>query len=376
MPAFFSERVGGVEIQTYLISRYLSVRSWDMHFIAETNDPQKIDSTEMYDGIQVHWIQKRGLFSFFRSDISQWLTRIKPSLIYQRGRSRFTSSPIAYQYAHNSKAKLVYHCAENNDFSRHFNIREVLRSDKNILKKFVLLLHAFLSDQFFEKTIKRSGRIIAQTHEQAESFKKVYGLPSTIIPSSQEIPEVTVTKSQPPIVFWIAHAGRRKRLELFVELAKRLHKQNIKFIFAGTLPHEDYKTEIFSLMRGLTNIEYMGPLSWKDSNAMFAKAAIFINTTEPNREGFPNTYIQAWLHETPVVTLDCDPDDVIEKNGIGRHSSSFEKMADDVIELISDHDLRSNMGKKARAYAIEHHNIEKTVDELDRLFSEIIHIKE
>ena len=107
---------------------------------------------------------------------------------------------------------------------------------------------------------------------------------------------------------------------------------------------------------------------------MFAQASVFVNTTMPGREGFPNTYIQAWMHETPVVTLDCDPDEIIKTHGLGFHSSSFEKMVDDVSKLCTDKELRLSMGKRAHAYALEHHDIRKLADQVDKLFSRIIEV--
>ncbi|KAB2878367.1 glycosyltransferase family 4 protein [bacterium] len=372
MPHFFSERVGGVEIQTYLIAKHLAKRTWDVHFIAQTLFPEKIGSVTVLDGIHVHWIKKRTLFSFFRQDISRLLKSINPALIYQRGRSFFTSSPAGYRFAQRYRKSLIYHCAENNDLVMSFSRQEVIQSKKNILKKTILYIHAFLSDYFFNSTMEKSNLVIAQTHEQTSRLKEKRNIAAHVIPSSHEIPPADIQKDAPPIVFWIAHAGRRKRLELFVELAKQLQGRPIQFLFAGTIPHEQYKNEIFSQTKELSNIQYIGPLTWIESNRMFAKASVFVNTTLPDREGFPNTYIQAWLHETPVVSLNYDPDGIIEKNGLGFHSRSFDQLVVDVLQLIENEELRRKMGVKARAYAMENHDIEKSADVMNDLLMKLL----
>ncbi|MBL7996236.1 glycosyltransferase family 4 protein [bacterium] len=372
MPHFFSERVGGVEVQTYLIAKHLSKRSWDVHFIAQTLFPVKIGTVTIHDGIHVHWVKKRALFSFFRKDISRLLKSINPALIYQRGRSYFTSSPAGYRFAKRYRKILIYHCAENNDLIMSFSRQEVIQSKKSILKKTILYFHALLSDYFFNNTIEKSSLVIAQTNEQTMRLKEKRNITAYLIPSSHEVPDAITEKDNPPIVFWIAHAGRRKRLELFIELAKRLQGKPIQFQFAGTIPHEQYKDEIFSQMKELTNIQYIGPLSWSESNRMFGKASVFVNTTMPDREGFPNTYIQAWLNETPVVTLNYDPDGIIEKNGLGFHSRSFDQLVIDVLQLVESEELRRKMGVNARAYAIENHNIEKSADAMNDLFMKLL----
>ena len=81
MPAFFAERVGGVEVQTYLIAKHLSRRSWDVHFIAETQDPSKAGTCEPYEGIHVHWIRRRSLLSFYRRDLVATLRAISPAVL-------------------------------------------------------------------------------------------------------------------------------------------------------------------------------------------------------------------------------------------------------------------------------------------------------
>ncbi len=370
MTDFISERVGGMEIQTYLIAKHLSLRGWKTFFIASTTDSKKTGRQEDFENFVVCWVRKKRLFSFFRRDIHRLLSRIQPSVIYQRGRSWLTSSPVGYRFK--NRHPFVYHCAEDNDLKRYFNFEEVKRSSQHFVKKMILYMQAILSDYFFRQTLIRSDRVIVQTRHQMERFQTVLNRKSHVIPSAQEVPGDTPVKTVPPIVFWIAHAGRRKRLELFVQLARELESTPARFIFAGTLPHEDYKKEIFDAMSGLSNIEYLGPLTWEESEAVFAKASVFVNTTLPDREGFPNTYIQAWLRETPVVTLNCDPDGVTEKNGIGFHSRSFEQMVRDVRFLLENQAAREQFGRSAKRYASEHHDIRKTSAALDELLTTLI----
>jgi hypothetical protein len=42
------------------------------------------------------------------------------------------------------------------------------------------------------------------------------------------------------------------------------------------------------------NLEYVGPVSLEEVNVWLARSSIFVNTSLP-RQGFPNTFIQAWL---------------------------------------------------------------------------------
>lgn len=367
MPNFFSERVGGVEVQTYLLATYLSKFGWRVDFISETKNKKKINSRESIDGITVHWIEKKDHFSFWRDDIARLLKHIKPQFIYQRGRSRFTASPIPVKTARQLKAVLIYHCAEDNDFIRHFNVAQVRQSSKNWLKKVILGLEASLSDFFFHATINASAIIIAQTEAQQIRFKNQFNKDATVIRSAHELPHEPIQKSEPPMVFWIANTGRRKQPEKFIELAKLLSDTPYRFVIAGPIPDQEYAEELLSQIRSTPNMEYAGPLSWEESNKYFAKATFFVNTTLPGREGFPNTYIQAWMRGTPVLTLHCDPDGLIEKHKIGYHGPTVESLAVWLREHFNQSDILGSMQQRAIEYSIQNHDIQKTSTVLDGL---------
>src|SRR5260221_11353100 len=55
-------------------------------------------------------------------------------------------------------------------------------------------------------------------------------------------------------------------------------------------------------------------LSYWGANRLYGRAKLLVNTSDV--EGFPNSYLQAWIRGVPVVTL-IDPDRVIEREGLG-----------------------------------------------------------
>ena len=65
------------------------------------------------------------------------------------------------------------------------------------------------------------------------------------------------------------------------------------------------------------------------------------------------------MRETPVITLNCDPDNIIKNQRIGFHSGSFKQLIKDVRYLIENEDVRREMGEKARKYSIKNHDIVK-----------------
>lgn len=356
MPNFITQRVGGVEIQTYLLAKHLVEIGWRVHFIAESATNAGFE--EVCEGIQVRWIRQRGMFSFWRRDIPAAIHAIHPQVVYQRGRSRFTSSPWLYRLC--NRPLVLFQMAENSDLNLRFSRETVEKSGKDIFRKSVLWIHAWLSDHYFRKTICSADAILVQHDRQQSDVMTKMGRRSFVIPSGHDVPDGPFAKDNPPVVLFMAHAGRRKQVELFVDLARSLKHMNTQFVMAGTIPDSQYRREVLESSRGLTNFHAVGHQDWRQSNEWFARASVFVNTTQPDREGFPNTYIQEWMRETPVVTLHCDPDGVIEKYRMGCHSRTFEQLVADVQLLIENHGLRSELGLNARAYALKHHDIRTT----------------
>jgi glycosyltransferase involved in cell wall biosynthesis len=100
---------------------------------------------------------------------------------------------------------------------------------------------------------------------------------------------------------------------------------------------------------------------------MLSQGHILVNTSK--QEGFSNTFIQAWMRKVPVVSLQVDPDSVLEKEGIGFCSGSFDQLVKDTQKLITDDKLRNEMGERARAYAIKNHSL-KNMDKILDLMAE------
>jgi glycosyltransferase involved in cell wall biosynthesis len=83
----------------------------------------------------------------------------------------------------------------------------------------------------------------------------------------------------------------------------------------GALPGEE---ALFAGVRdgaaACANLTFHGSLSYLDAADLYGRAKVLLNTSDV--EGFPNTYLQAWIRGVPVVTL-IDPDRVIEREGLG-----------------------------------------------------------
>ncbi len=101
--------------------------------------------------------------------------------------------------------------------------------------------------------------------------------------------------------------------------------------------------------KSIPNLTCPGAVPYTDVGTMFSRAKIFLNTSQI--EGFPNTFLQAWVRGVPVVAF-FDPDSLIKQRQLGHTATDLEDMVHAIIRLLADHDDRDRIGERARAYAI------------------------
>ena len=108
----------------------------------------------------------------------------------------------------------------------------------------------------------------------------------------------------------------------------------------------------------------MVPFSQIDT--YFERATILVNTSL--FEGFPNAFIQSWMHCTPVVSLNADPDEIICNLKLGFHSKSIEQIVKDIRELLQNPELCRTMGRNGRQYVERDHNVDAIVQDYEGIF--------
>jgi glycosyltransferase involved in cell wall biosynthesis len=209
--------------------------------------------------------------------------------------------------------------------------------------------------------VKKSDIVIAQTVEQKTLLSKNYLIYQTqVIYNGHPIPEVLREKESPPLILWIGKEW--KNPQIFADMAFDLSDCNALFSMVGA-------TENNLVGHNNMKLKVLGVLSLDEVNVLLEKAALLISTSP--MEGFSNSFIQAWLRETPVVSLKIDPDDVIKENGLGRVCQTYDELVAATRDLIRDSQTRVLMGKAARKYAIKNFDIEKNALTYKSVFTEL-----
>jgi len=198
-------------------------------------------------------------------------------------------------------------------FCRHFGKRFVFRSasDSDCDKSRLLVRYA--RDRWlYDYGLRRADAILVQSACQAQTLLRSYGLQSRVAGMLVEPPLSAPTHELD--VLWVGNIRRVKRPDRALWLAARLPRAAFHMA-GGALPGEE---ALFAGVRdsaaAYANLTFHGPLSYLEAADLYGRARVLLNTSDV--EGFPNTYLQAWIRGVPVVTL-IDPDRVIEREGLG-----------------------------------------------------------
>ena len=354
LPGFFLETKGGSEYQAYVIARELLKRGWEVHYIREKGPGVRAAGT--VEGIQLHALPRR-------NTRLKWLNL--PSLFWMMKRIRaqfwYCRATVSYVFpvwlaAKAAGGRAVWACSSRVQVSD--EPRRGHRKESWLLRAFQNL------DRFlFRSVIRKIDLIILQTHEQKMWLERRWGLDGSVIYNSH--PPVPFPEGpREPLVLWAGRLQPWKHPEHFVHIVRRLHGKPYRFLAMG---REIEKIGVVGEFRKLEqfapNFRYLDEIDRKEVCSLLERARLLVNTSE--LEGFPNTFIEAWLRGVPVISLTEDPDRLIQDRGLGMLSGSLDRLAGDIEELMDDPDAWRETSARCRKFAEEHFNSEKNVRQLE-----------
>lgn len=346
----WSSHSGGAELQARFLGEYLHKEGHHQvtHVCRNANPASTPDSNaDTVPVVQIPAPKMLGILKrpYFMDAVSLWhtLKRLNPQVIYQRCGSPYTG--IVSAYCRHSGTKMVWHIAHEDDL---LPLNQVKKGNRLI---------AWINKRLLNYGIRHTSIIIAQTQDQKVLLKSYHGKScDAVIYNFHPAPPPPPPKGQKAIVLWVANFKKWKRPEAFITLAERLKdKVDARFIMVGRLDNSPWVTQLKQRGLKLNNLETTGELPLEEVNRLLEQAHLFINTSV--REGFPNTFIQSWFRQTPVVSLDVDPDGVLAQHGLGIKSGTEEHMVHDVRHLLNNREKLTAMGLAAREYALKNHSM-------------------
>jgi glycosyltransferase involved in cell wall biosynthesis len=347
IPGHWSRIMGGSQYQVKcLIEELKKNKRFEIFYLTRDSDPNY--NPNGYNLIRYAYpgVNKRGTHRHLieMALFPKLLKKIKPEIIYQRVGCGQTG--LAARYAIQNQCNMIWHVASENDLS----------PLKISLSR--LMIERAVDRWLLNYGIYNSSKVIVQTEDQKMLLRKRFGRESyAVIPNFHPAPKEVISKKDPIKVVWVSNLKNIKRPEIFLRLAKDLQGiTNVRFVMIGAIQETGRaKKACQKQIEQTKNLRYLGAISQNDVNLILAESHILINTSL--HEGFPNTFVQSWMRQVPVISLNVNPDRLIEKHQMGLVSGSYEKLKKDVIKLVKSPILRKQMGLNGQKFALKFFSI-------------------
>lgn len=221
-------------------------------------------------------------------------------------------------------------------------------SDSDCLPDALIIKRWYWRDKrLYQYALKQADAVLAQSVRQQELLLNNFGRRSTLAPLMGNTSGTNLDFDRRDIdALWVSNIRQLKRPDILFDLAAQLPPVSFHLV-GGVVPGErPLFDEVQARVRTARNVTFHGPLAYDNANALYARARVFVNTSD--MEGFPNTYLQAWASGTPVVAF-FDPDGLIAEHGLGIAVRSREEMIAAIRTLL--HDATAWNAARARCLA-------------------------
>jgi glycosyltransferase involved in cell wall biosynthesis len=169
-------------------------------------------------------------------------------------------------------------------------------------------------------SVRQADGVFCPAHFLCPKVKRMYRLAEQpkLLPNLIDVPERLPEKKAPPILTFIGRWDRRKRPELFLELAKGFPEY--RFIAAGqgsASAEVAYDAGLRRQYQGIKNLEMPGLINRfeqpEQMRRLLSETWILVNTAV--REGLPLTFLEAGAYGCAILSA-VDPDQFATQFGL------------------------------------------------------------
>lgn len=206
----------------------------------------------------------------------------------------------------------------------------------------------------FEFAMRRCDARHAITEGQMEHYGRA-GLEATLYRYLVFPRRAPRTADKDIDFLWVSRCQPVKQPHLLVDLARSLPA----YSFVMVCPPENRAlwNEVAAAVRGAGNLRLIESVPYHEIQDWYDRARVFVNTSQ--WEGWPNSFIQAGLGHTALLSLRVDPDGIFEKYGLGICvGGNFAELAAGARRLMEDPSLLASAQDGAARFAREAHDNE------------------
>lgn len=342
--------IGGAEVQQVLIANELKDQGFEISFVTYGNN-----LSSEFNGIQIFQIYNRSsleCISLFKKVwlIAYCLKKVDADIFTHRSGSPGITSLLARL----KFKKSIIHISSDAKIMTKFNFSNI--------SQLLLSIGDFID-------IKLADYIIVQNSFQQQKIKKLYGRNSEIVSNAIPVRHAKNNKKEEKKQFvWIGNIREIKQPIVFLQLASNF--PDYKFLMIGGKgKNDEFNKRTITEIKKIPNVDYKGFVHHDKIDDYLKKSMALINTSK--FEGFPNVFLEAWNQGLPVISLNVNPNNIIERYQLGFHSKSLNNMIQDLKKLIHNSELQRVISLNAKKYILLNHDVKKITQDYIKIIEKL-----
>lgn len=218
----------------------------------------------------------------------------------------------------------------------------------------------------FKWALRTAELVFVQNKTDKENLKRTTGVTSIAISNGHRLAKLARNKHD--AILWIGRSAKIKKPELFIDLAEKIPDEKFTMICQRATGDKKYD-ELLARAKQVANLKFIEQVGFDEIDSYFQRAKVFVNTSQA--EGFPNTFIQACRYAVPILSLNVNPDGFLNRYNCGLScNGQLQKLADSLVFMLEENRY-IELGKKAREYVEEHHDVTRIVKQYKKMFMQI-----
>jgi glycosyltransferase involved in cell wall biosynthesis len=215
--------------------------------------------------------------------------------------------------------------------------------------------------------VRHAEGLFAASNVVGERAVKKYHLskPVPLLPTPVMVPD-TIEKANRPMVCYVARLDRRKRPELFFELAERF--PHVHFISLGISRDPVMEKSLETRYSSIPNLEiggFVDQFSQGKHSQVLGESWILVNTAA--REGLPNSFIEAAAHRCAILSA-VNPDNFASEFGYYVQNDDF----DTGLNWLLENNRWQECGEKGHTYIQSTYEVESAIKRHMNVYEEIL----
>ena len=221
-----------------------------------------------------------------------------------------------------------------------------------------------------EKLVRRFDRFVVLTQEDREMWGEMPGI--RVMPNAANFIAEKYSDCSAKRVIAVGRLDYQKSFDRLILVWEKVHKQMPDWRL-DIFGQGEWKEMLQSMIdeRGLQDcVKLNGPT--KNIGKEYSESSMIVMSS--HYEGFPMVMIEAMACGLPAVCFDfkCGPRDIINEgeNGLIVKDGDVEGLAEAIVKLMKDEELRKRMGESAKR-VVETYSEERVMGLWEELFEEI-----